>query len=618
MKKISLNKKRILRLGWPFAVLLCLTLIILRERIGIMLDDFTEAAEENYAARLYEVEDEAFSNPVEQEVECLVLNNTDEEASRNAWEQFEVVLTDMRIGFKTVDLAEEKLPELGQYDKAVVTISDLSVLGDNILVLCDWVEKGGHFLSTGTFQGNAYFEILASKAGVLNAGRIDYGNVAGMRVCNDFMINGEDREFTYSDVTETALDVSLMQDCIVYIEDNVSGLPLLWERAYGEGKFVISNQILNTKVTRGILCAAYSLLGDSCVYPVINGSAFYLDDFPAPVPSGDGKYITEEFGVGISSFYSNIWWPDMLEIQEKYDLVHTGLIIVEYSDQVEGPFLGNESKERYSFFGNMLLNNGGELGFHGYNHMPLCLDNYDYMGLYDSYEYWPSVEEMGESITTLYNFSSSLFPEERFLVYVPPSNILSEEGRRALKDNWKDLLVIASTYHEGEAAYTQEFEVAEDGIVETPRITSGCIFDEYTMLAAFSELNFHYVQSHFLHPDDILDEDRGAALGWTKMYENLTEYVDYIYTAAPDIRSLSGTGMGEAVREFDKLTVKKEESKTALNITLGGFYKEAYLMLRMNDGLPGTVTGGKLEHITGNLYMLHATSEEVTIEKEKL
>ena len=51
-----------------------------------------------------------------------------------------------------------------------------------------------------------------------------------------------------------------------------------------KGKFVVDNFGLYEKVVRGFYAASYSLLTDVGVYPVINGSAFYLDDFPSPVP----------------------------------------------------------------------------------------------------------------------------------------------------------------------------------------------------------------------------------------------------------------------------------------------------------------------------------------------
>ena len=112
-------------------------------------------------------------------------------------------------------------------------------------------------------------------------------------------------------------------------------------------------------------------------------------------------------------------------------------------------------------------------------------------------------------------------------VYVPPSNILSEEGRQILAEDFLDIQAVASIfYFEGEYEYSQDFAVAgEDGIIETPRIISGLIIDPYMETAALSELNFHFVNSHFLHPDDVLDEDRALsrdgrsfAAGWRSIW----------------------------------------------------------------------------------------------------
>lgn len=614
MKKTKKDRKRFFQFSWPFIVLFVLWLIIMLEREGIELNIDTKQEQTNYDSRLYTVPDEAFSSPVNDEVECLIIEDSRDEQSNAMIEQMKLVLHDMKIGFVETDLAVEQLPNLSKYKKIVITTGNLSVMEDSIITLCDWVKAGGQLMNTGTFQNDVYFQVLGVKAGILNTGKLRYSTVSGFKILNEFMMNGQDREFWYDQPTETSLNVSLMPECRIYLEDIVSGVPLLWEHNYGQGKFVMMNQVILGKVSRGFLCAAYSLLGDVCAYPVINGSVFYLDDFPSPVPLGDSQYIEEEFGVNISSFYANIWWADMIELEEKYGIIHTGVIIEDYSDVVKAPFPAYPSTERFEFFGNMLLNNGGELGFHGYNHMPLCLESYDYKGLYDEYNKWPDIEAMEAAMIELQRFAKLLFPKERFGVYVPPSNILSEEGRQALKNSWSDIRVIASNYYEDSVGYAQEFEVAEDGIVEAPRITSGTIMDEFQLVAAFSELNLHYVQSHFLHPDDVLDEHRGAAQGWTKMYEEFTKYVDYIYSAAPNLRNLSGSGMGEAIREFDKLSVRRMIEGKELVLELGGFYKDAYLMLRMNEGKPGVVTGGSMEHVTGNLYLVHATSPEVRID----
>ena len=79
-----------------------------------------------------------------------------------------------------------------------------------------------------------------------------------------------------------------------------------------------------------------------------------------------------------------------------------------------------------------------------------------------------------------------------------------------------EIRAIASTYlpSDSKLPYVQEFGVADDGIVEAPRIVSGGMVGDYMRLAAESELNMHFVSTHFMHPDDMLDPDRGAKEGW--------------------------------------------------------------------------------------------------------
>ena len=153
----------------------------------------------------------------------------------------------------------------------------------------------------------------------------------------------------------------------------------------------------------------------------------------------------------------------------------------------------------------------------------------------------------------------------------------------------------------------------QNGIVETPRITSGTMFDNYSYMMAFSELNFHFVQSHFMHPDDVLDEDRGAANGWSVMKESLDQYMEWVYESVPLIRNLNGSGMADAVEAYDGLSVQRTLTKDGIHIELGGFQGEAFLMVRINEGALKEVRGGSIDYITGNLYLLTAESASVDI-----
>ena len=78
----------------------------------------------------------------------------------------------------------------------------------------------------------------------------------------------------------------------------------------------------------------------------------------------------------------------------------------------------------------MLLRKGGEIGYHGYNHQPLALGR-DYKGIYD-YKAWQDYESMKKAFGHLVDFCDELFPDVNMSVYVPPSNLLAEEGREML------------------------------------------------------------------------------------------------------------------------------------------------------------------------------------------
>lgn len=111
---------------------------------------------------------------------------------------------------------------------------------------------------------------------------------------------------------------------------------------------------------------------------MINGSVFYLDDFPSPVPGGDGTYVRRDYNTNIADFYSNIWWPDMMSLAAEHGVRYTGVMIENYEDETDGKIKKQTDTQRFQYFGNMILHQGGELGYHGYNHQPLSLSNVDY------------------------------------------------------------------------------------------------------------------------------------------------------------------------------------------------------------------------------------------------
>ena len=542
---------------------------------------------------------------------CLVLMDSSQEESIQAWTQFQQIFMDMRVGTEVVDLQEQTLPELEPYETVTVLLRSLEPLKENVLDICSWVKEGGNVLFALTLQKETYVSMIEQKLGIISSG-YQNAEVSSIYFEKDFLIGGG-RSYAITDPFDSAWEVQLDETARVYARiGDENGMPLIWERNYGKGTFVIDNFGLTEKAVRGFYAASYSLLTDAGVYPVINGSVFYLDDFPSPVPGGDGTYVRRDYNTSIAEFYSNVWWPDMMTLAAKHGVKYTGVIIENYEDDTDEEITEQTDVQRFQYFGNMILHQGGELGYHGYNHQPLSLSNVDY-GTVLPYKTWTSLDAMEKAVDELIRFGKKMFPATELSVYVPPSNVLSEEGRKLLREKFPEIRSIASNYFSGEFAYVQEFETAEDGIVEQPRIISGAVIDDYMQMAALSELNMHFVNSHFMHPDDLLDEDRGAALGWEKLKKRLDEYMTWLNESAEELRNLTGSELAGAVQRYGALTVDKEITEKEIRLHLGHLYDEAYLMVRINEGKPGEVTGGELVNITGNLYLLRAEESDVVI-----
>ena len=597
-----------------WAVFVAMAAILFAERSGIQY----EAAKFklNYLPRT-EVEP-AQTAMFGQPVTCLLLYDSGQEGTDNAKEQFDRILLDMKVSTQAVDVhttSLEGIPEFDRYKTVVVLMSDLDALGSRLIDLMNWVKDGGSVLFAMTPQKTTYFDAVSPNLGVVSSSW-EYKTTESIVPTEEFMLGGGER-YEFSDPFQSSLSVSLREEVTVYARTGDEGVPLVWGTKSGAGRVVVDNIGIYDKIMRGIYAASFSLLCDAAAYPVINSSVFYLDDFPSPVPSGDATYIKRDYGMSIADFYSKVWWPDLTKLAERYGIRFTGVMIENYGDDTKDAPVRQKDESHFSYFGGLLLKQNGEIGYHGYNHQPLVLPNTDYGDEY-AYHQWPNRKAVVASLRELIAFQKSVLPAATASVYVPPSNILSKEGRQTIGRDVPEIRTIASTYlpSDSKLPYVQEFGVADDGIVEAPRIVSGGMVGDYMRLAAESELNMHFVSTHFMHPDDMLDPDRGAKEGWAVYRKGLENYLDWLEASAPSIRMQTGTECASAVQRFSGLTVKMRESANEWEFDLGNFKDQAWLLLRANHGTPGRIQGGSMIRMTGNLYLIKATDSTVHVERK--
>ena len=631
-----MHKKRFISSGilMFFLLFILLGLFFTYEMAGVDTSNTSKSVE--YSDDPYLPDDFLAEELEEQKVESLILTCSTDEDAVQVQEQFEQILSDMRVGYELLEIGEIESEEafrnqLDQVDTAILTTGSLDLLQDDVFnynindwdklhhleVLLEWVNDGGHLLCAQPLDTDNTFKLYADQFGITEC-EADLVMTDQLYFSPAFMAGGG--SYTIEDPYKSAIDVELSEDCSIYAwVDNEKCSPILWTYARGKGNIVMTNWGYYDKNWRGIYSSAYSLLQDAFAYPVINTSTIFLDDFPSPVPEGYDSKLKHDMNVSISDYYTNVWLPDVLKIGDDYGIRFTAPMIETYDDDVSGSAEVNSDTSSYKLFGSIILDKYGEIAIHGYNHQPLCIegdetintDQYAELG----YVFWPDESSIVSDFSEVLRFAKELYPTESPSVYIPPSNIISEKGREILHENFPEIKTIASMYFEedDEPGYTQEFGIGEDGIVDMPRITSDCQISDFMRLAIFSELNYHMANLHFIHPDDVLDVDRGKNLGWDKMRTEFISYLDQVYDTMPNIRNLTASEAAGAVQRYSHLSVKRTLTENSLHLQLDGLYDESYLMVRLNQTGEPKVVGGRLELITGNLYLLHAKSDDIWI-----
>lgn len=498
-----------------------------------------------------------------------------------------------------------------KYDSIIITFARLNRIPD-INVLTDYVSNGGKLFFASFLVNDSEFYNIYRKLGIIDAG--NSLDSPGIKLLSNILIKGQGYSTEQDLAMNYVLPVTLKKDSNIHAV-TLSNIPLLWDVDYGQGKFMVFNgNKLSEKYFRGIIAGAISILNQDFIYPIMNMSLSYIDDFPAPIPKGYNENIFNEYSRNIPNFYREIWWPEILKGAARYGLKYNGIIIETYNDRVEPPFENPPEMDvnNLIIYGREILRNNGELGIHGYNHQSLAEKGYIKQDL--GYKPWEK-EDMTGSIREALRFARSGFPHYSFKSYVPPSNILSPLGREAVVAAMPDLITISSIYSEGDTddAYIQEFEVGEDGIVELPRITDGYDNSQKTNWFILNAVSSLGIYSHFIHPDDILDPERSAGKSWevlAKEYNDLLENVDEKYGW---LRQMTASEGAFNVKRFEETKVYVSKRDNGFEIFCNDFIQEMYFILRTEKKiLPQK--NYKITNIDNGVYLIHAETPHFIIE----
>ncbi len=532
----------------------------------------------------------------------LIISNIKTENSLKTEEQLKAVLNYMKKDYQTVSI-DQQVQNLSDFDCIFLTFERLDFL-KNLNDYIDYVNAGGDLVFLTRPVTDKSFESISSLLGIKKYSK-EVINTKGIKVLSDVMIGANGFESKTDSILNSSKNLELNSE-IKPLLKSYSDVPLLWEQNYGKGSFIVFNgTILNEKNNRGLIAGIIGLGKENLIYPVINVKMMHIDDFPAPIPAGRDERIYEEFSRDNPQFYKEVWWTEMIKISKNFDIKYSGFAIESYNNNTSLPLPQGDAKDIQNLliFGKELLGIGGEIGLHGYNHQSLALKGFIKQDL--GYTLWKSESDMAESIKELIRFMKSVFSQYSFKAYVPPSNILSPEGRKAVIEANPDLKIISSVYlpnKEGDA-YVQEFSIAEDGIIEFPRISAGYENTDETIWQIYNGLNLYGLFAHFIHPDDVLDPERNGGKSWTQLSKELTSIVGEVNQKYGWLRSFTISPASQELVKYLECNPQIEYKNDTITIYTENFRPDIYCIMKTKNKI---IESEKCEHlkISGDAYLL--------------
>ncbi|MCR8657589.1 DUF2194 domain-containing protein [Paenibacillus endoradicis] len=545
-----------------------------------------------------------------QEHHCVVIDSKDSQ-SIDLQNNLSEVYRYMKQAYVLQDVATERL-ELSQCTAVSVTAS-LEVLGDYILAIEEYVEQGGYYFQMRIDNPDHVITQLYRKLGIVNYRFIDSNVEIHFKL--PLLIGQTGKEYGSEFVYNDSLIVELDDDVTVYASGK-SGIPIVWSNQYGSGKFMVYNgNNLYAKSNRGLIVGAISLMIPDYIYPIFNEKLFYIDDFPAPISSEINQDIYKEYGRNLSAFYRDIWWPDMIKASKRYNLKYTAVAIEVYEDNVIAPFehAVRDNQTNLITFGREILKSGGEIGIHGYNHQPL--QQREDVAKYYDYVSWKTTEDMGIATQEMLDYLKRAFPNYTPISYVPPSNILSNEGRKILKQTWPELRVVSAVYDTDTLnfAYVQEYKVAEDGVIEMPRMTSGYFDTEYMTWLEANSMTSLGVISHFLHPDDLLESDRSGNKKWSELYEEFEKMLNRMESTYPWTRANTSDNAALEMGYVLSSHITRANDNNKVSVKIDNQQVTQYFILRSNKRI-GRLIDCDVQKIDEGTYLVTTDNEEFSIE----
>jgi hypothetical protein len=561
----------------------------------------------------------------------LILSSQKSDSNKNMYRNISAAFKNLKLNFTNIDSGSyeigEALQKLDEDDLLIIATDDLSAVVSQPKIV-QFVAQGGKvFFPVLGSDGKALLNI----AGVENVK--DRVIVSGFKPIIKLFPGLENFDSGYEMGRSESLQVELDKnvELLITAENN---FPLAWRTSFGKGKIIVFNSnLLNDSIFCGVILQLTSLLDDYFITTVSNAKVVFIDDFPFPIPTGSEYVISSNYeGRSYNEFYKEIWWPQIKALAEKYKLKYTCLVLANYENSVKMPpaRISDRTKEFIGYYGKDIIKSGHELGIHGYNHASLLMSDYAAVLKRINYKPWESIEDMEAGLMCLKKELDETLGEIDYFTYVPPMNMLSKEGKKAVLNVFPGIKCFAGlrSYSlfvdhslKKDGVLEQEIEPDPDfpEVYDLPRFSFGELYKSDEMWAVYNYIAYCGLVSHYFHPDDLIDPERSANRNWKLLHESFEKTLSDVAEKFPFLRGMTAREFVEERIRTDKIKVYSRKSGNIITIEYVNGDGPLYHYLRINNGLKiKEIKNGSYMPIGtgGGLYLLEGLKSPVQITLE--
>ena len=549
----------------------------------------------------------------------VVLYSLTDEGSLSLYDNVLNTFDMARLNYKMIEISSSELSSelmgLTSEDLLIISTENLTEMKDPSLIR-KFIGDGGR----AVFLVRSYYPEFDDMVGIKeNDGFLDEG-VYGIGFEKSFFPGLDEINLKNGKIPHSILKVKITEDVEIVAHAN-GNIPIMWTKEYKEGKLLyVNSTFLMDKANRGVLLNTLSYLGDYFVTTIFNGKVVNIDDFPAPIKFGEDETIFKQYHMDNKSFYRYIWWSSLSNLAERFNLKYTGLIIGTYNLDTQLPLMPfyELEIEDIEFFGRKLNEVRGELGIHGYNHNSLALEE----GIdFEDYGYspWESLTAMETGLLQLKGQIEELFGDIRIHTYVAPSNLITADGKLAVKNVFEDVEVFAGVYtgDEEKGLLIQEFGPDPDieGVYGFPRLSAGYEYSQDLMWDIYNGIAHFGIVNHFIHPDDLLDPERSKGMKWDKLDQNLNNIFSDIYERFPFLNAYTNIEAIDAYKKYENVKVYVHHADDVINIDYESMLPPISHFVYLKDKRIVTIEGGEFLVIDQEmgLYLVISNQAKVTI-----